>query len=161
MSVPFRLLIIEDSQDDVELLLREVRRAGFAPESLQVDTADSLKAALDGEAWDIILADFSLPHFSGTEALTIVRQRGLDTPFIFVSGSIGEDTAVRAMKAGAQDYLIKGNLRRLGPAIERELRDSELRRDRAHEVSERKRAEERLRKLSRAVEQSANLVVIT
>jgi PAS domain S-box-containing protein len=161
MAVPLQLLIIEDSHDDVELLLLEIRRAGFEPDCTHVDTAGGLKAALDRKTWDVILADFSLPHFSGTEALAIVRQRGLDTPFIFVSGSIGEDTAVRAMKAGAQDYLIKGNLRRLGPAIERELRDSELRRDRAHEVAERRRAEERLRKLSRAVEQSANLVVIT
>ncbi|QEX20469.1 hypothetical protein FRZ61_03860 [Hypericibacter adhaerens] len=161
MAVPLQVLIVEDSGDDVDLLLLEIARAGFKADHEVVETADGLKAALDRRAWDIILADFSLPKFSGTEALKIVRGRGLDTPFIFVSGSIGEDTAVMAMKAGAQDYLIKGNLRRLGPAIERELRDSELRRARAEERAERHRAEERLRKLSRAVEQSANLVAIT
>jgi PAS domain S-box-containing protein len=161
MAVPLQVLIVEDSADDVALLLLEIKRAGFEPQYEHVETAEGLKAALARRTWDIILADFSLPRFSGTEALKIVREQGLETPFIFVSGSIGEDTAVSAMKAGAQDYLIKGNLRRLGPAIERELRDSELRRDRAHELAERKRAEERLRKLSRAVEQSANLVVIT
>jgi PAS domain S-box-containing protein len=161
MALPLQLLIVEDSEDDAELLLMEVRRAGFDPEHERVDTAEALKAALERRSWDIILADFSLPRFSGSDALKIVRERGLETPYIFVSGSIGEDTAVAAMKAGAQDYLIKGNLRRLGPAIERELRDSELRRGRVHDLAERKRAEERLRKLSRAVEQSANLVVIT
>jgi PAS domain S-box-containing protein len=161
MAVPLQLLIVEDSNDDVDLLLLEIRRAGFEPDYEHVDTAEGLTAALDRRPWDIILADFSLPRFSGRDALRILRERGLDTPFIFVSGSIGEDTAVTAMKAGAQDYLIKGNLRRLGPAIERELRDSDLRRERARELAERKRSEERLRILSRAVEQSANLVVIT
>ena len=161
MAVPLQVLIVEDAADDVALLLMEIKRAGFEPQYEHVETAEGLKAALAGRDWDIVLADFSLPRFSGTEALKIVRGQGLDTPFIFVSGSIGEDTAVMAMKAGAQDYLIKGNLRRLGPAIERELRDSELRRARARELAEHKKAEDLLRKLSRAVEQSANLVVIT
>jgi PAS domain S-box-containing protein len=161
MAVPLQVLIIEDSPDDADLLRLEIARAGFEPHHQRVDTAEGLRAALARQSWDIILADFSLPRFSGSDALKIVREQGLETPLIFVSGSIGEDTAVAAMKAGAQDYLLKGNLRRLGPAIERELRDSELRRDRARDLAERRRAEERLRTLSRAVEQSANMVAIT
>jgi two-component system cell cycle sensor histidine kinase/response regulator CckA len=154
VASPLRVLIVEDSPDDCELILRELRRGGFAPEHLRVDTSDELAAALRRQAWDVIIADYSMPRFSGTDALALVRDLGCDTPFIFVSGTIGEDTAVRAMRGGAQDYMIKGNIGRLVPAIERELREIEGRRARA-------RAEDRLRKLSRAVEHSANLVIIT
>jgi PAS domain S-box-containing protein len=151
---PLYVLIVEDSEDDADLLVRELRRAGYELVYQRVDTAEGLHAALAGQVWDLVLADYSMPSFSGTQALAVVRSRGLDVPFIFVSGTIGEDTAVAAMKAGAQDYLTKGNLKRLAPAIERELRETEVRRERS-------RAEEKLKKLSRAVEQSANLVIIT
>jgi PAS domain S-box-containing protein len=130
MSTPLRVLIAEDSEDDALLLVRELRRAGFDPEHERVENAAAMQAALDRQTWDLVIGDYSMPHFSGTAALALLRERDPDLPFIFVSGTIGEDVAVEAMKAGAQDYISKGNLRRLAPAIERELRDAEARRER-------------------------------
>src|SRR6266513_554683 len=111
MRVPLRVLIAEDSEDDARLLLRELQRAGFDPAYERVDSAISMQAALDRQAWDLVIGDYSMPTFSGPAALALLRARDLDTPFIFVSGTIGEDVAVEAMKAGAQDFLTKGNLR--------------------------------------------------
>jgi len=128
--VPLRVLIAEDSDDDARLLLAELQRAGFEAASERVDNPSAMRAALDRQAWDLVIGDYSMPAFSGPAALALLRERDLDTPFIFVSGTIGEDVAVEAMKAGAQDFLTKGNLRRLIPAIERELRDAEVRRER-------------------------------
>src|SRR5690348_10911289 len=128
--VPLRVLIAEDSDDDARLLLAELQRAGFEPASERVDNSTAMRAALDRQAWDLVIGDYSMPAFSGPAALALLRERDLDTPFIFVSGTIGEDVAVEAMKAGAQDFLTKGNLRRLIPAIQRELRDTEVRRER-------------------------------
>src|SRR2546421_3532159 len=130
MHVPLRVLIAEDSEDDARLLLRELQRAGYAPTHERVDNPAAMTAALDRHGWDLVIGDYSMPAFSGPAALALLRARDLDTPFIFVSGTIGEDVAVEAMKAGAQDFLTKGNLRRLVPAIERELRDAEVRRER-------------------------------
>ena len=130
VRVPLRVLIAEDSEDDARLLLRELERAGFDPAHERVDSASAMQAALDRHPWDLVIGDYSMPEFSGPAALALLRARDLDTPFIFVSGTIGEDVAVEAMKAGAQDFLTKGNLRRLIPAIERELRDAEVRRER-------------------------------
>ena len=129
MSTPLRLLIVEDSEDDALLLLRELRKGGFEPRWQRIDTADELVTALDREQWDLVIADFSMPQFSGTDALALLRARDADLPFIFVSGTIGEEVAVAAMKTGAHDYVMKGNLRRLVPAIERELRDADMRRE--------------------------------
>ena len=129
MSTPLRVLFVEDSDDDARLLVREVKRGGFEPEWERVETADELLAALDRGPWDVVISDFTIPGFSGTEALAMLRARDPDLPFIFVSGTIGEDLAVGAMKAGARDYIMKGNLRRLVPAIERELREAATRRD--------------------------------
>ncbi|MFZ5790002.1 MAG: PAS domain S-box protein [Pseudomonadota bacterium] len=147
MRTPLRLLIVEDSEDDTALLLRELRRAGHEIGHRRVDTAAGLAAALDTQEWDVILADYTMPRFSGTEALSIVRSRGLDTPFLFVSGSMGEDIAVAAMKAGAQDYLVKGNLGRLVPAVERELREARVRRERAQAEAARRLADARFRQI--------------
>ena len=130
MRVPLRVLIAEDSEDDARLLLRELQQAGYQPTYERVDTAAAMSSALDRHAWDLVIGDYSMPAFSGPAALALLRARDLDTPFIFVSGTIGEDVAVEAMKAGAQDFLTKGNLRRLIPAIQRELRDTEARRER-------------------------------
>jgi diguanylate cyclase (GGDEF)-like protein len=127
MGTPLRLLIVEDSEDDARLLVREVRHGGFEPAWERVETATALGDALDRQPWDIVISDFTIPGFSGTEALALLRARDPDLPFIFVSGTIGEDVAVGAMKAGAHDYIMKGNLRRLVPAIERELREAVLR----------------------------------
>ena len=154
MSIPLRVLIIEDSVEDTELLVRELRRGGYKPNYRRVDTPEDMGSALADQEWDIIFADYSMPRFTGDDALAMVRGSGLDVPFIFVSGTIGEDVAVAAMKAGAQDYVMKGNLKRLTPAIEREVREARLRREKA-------RAEERLHKLSLAVEQSSNIIIIT
>src|SRR6266446_1081087 len=123
MSTPLRMLMVEDSETDAELLAHELRRAGFALEFERVDSAAALEAALDRVTWDIIIGDNSMPGFSGTEALSLLRSRGLDIPFIFVSGTMGEDLAARALDAGAGDALEKGNLRRLMPVIRRELRE--------------------------------------
>src|SRR5436309_880938 len=128
VRVPLRVLIAEDSEDDARLLLRELQRAGFDPAYERVESPTAMQAALDRQAWDLVIGDYSMPAFSGPAALALLRACDLDTPFIFVSGTIGEDVAVEAMKAGAQDFLTKGNLRRLIPAIERELRDADVRR---------------------------------
>src|SRR3989454_11352304 len=130
MRVPLRVLIAEDSEDDTRLLLRELQQAGYQPTYERVDTPAAMATALDRHAWDLVIGDYSMPAFSGPAALALLRARDPDTPFIFVSGTIGEDVAVEAMKAGAQDFLTKGNLKRLIPAIQRELRDTEVRRER-------------------------------
>jgi PAS domain S-box-containing protein len=130
MNPHLRVLIVEDSEDDRLLMLRELRRLDDCVESLRVETAAQMQAALDRESWDLILSDYSLPAFNAPEALQLMQRNRLDLPFIIVSGTIGEETAVAAMKAGAHDYLSKSNLARLVPAIERELRDAEERRKR-------------------------------
>lgn len=131
MDEPLRVLIIEDDDDDASLLERELRRTGPRLVSRRVQTAEAMTAALDDQPWDVVLADYALPTFSAPEALALLRRRGLDVPFVIVSGTIGEETAVAAMRAGAHDYLMKGNLARLGPVIQRELREAEGRRQRA------------------------------
>ncbi len=141
MTVPLRVLIVEDSAADAELLLRELRRGGYAPECERVETPEGLDAVLARQSWDLVISDYAMPCFNGLQALKRVKQNGRDIPFILVSGSIGEDIAVAAMKAGAQDYIMKDNIARLIPAIERELKEAEVRR-------ERWRAEERSRYLA-------------
>jgi len=130
VSVQLRVLIAEDSEDDARLLVRELERAGYQPTYERVDSPAAMELALNGHSWDLVIGDYSMPGFSGPAALAMLRARDPDTPFIFVSGTIGEDVAVEAMKAGAQDFLTKGNLRRLTPAIARELRDAAVRRER-------------------------------
>jgi two-component system, cell cycle sensor histidine kinase and response regulator CckA len=129
VPAPLRVLFIEDSEDDAELQIRLLRQAGYDVLHERVDSPQNLALALE-RPWDIIISDHSMPHFRGTEALKMVRDKGLDAPFIFVSGTIGEDSAVAALKVGAQDYLMKSNLGRLIPAVQRELRESEERRQR-------------------------------
>ena len=141
MGQPIRLLIVEDSEDGAALLVRELRHGGYEPTFERVETAEAMRNALDKQTWDIIIADYTMPGFSAIAALTLFKESGLDLPFIIVSGTIGEDTAVEAMKAGAHDYLMKGNLRRLVPAIKRELKEAEVRRGR-------RQADEQLKYLS-------------
>lgn len=131
MGVPLRILIVEDSEDDAALIVRKLEDGGYAPLVTRVDTADAMNAALDRQTWDVILADYALPQFSAPAALKLAQGRGLDVPFIVVSGTIGEETAVGAMKAGAHDYFTKRNLTRLSVAVERELREAEVRRARS------------------------------
>ncbi len=117
-----RLLLVEDSTDDADLLVLELRRRGFPlAHHLRVETAEEMTAALESRDWDLVISDHQMPTFSAFEALEILKNHDLDIPFIIVSGAIGEDTAVRAMRAGAHDYILKGNLARLLPAIRREL----------------------------------------
>lgn len=122
-----RVLIIEDSKDDLLLLLRELRRGGYEPIYQQVSTQAEMEIALQSQEWDLIIADYVMPHFSGMDALKLMKEKELDLPFILLSGNISEDIAVQAMKAGAHDYIVKGNLARLLPAIARELREATMR----------------------------------
>jgi len=128
MGLPLRILIVEDSEDDLFLLLHELRKGGYSPEYVSLCTADAMKAALAEREWDIITSDYNMPGFSALAALDILKNSNLDLPFIVVSGKIGEDQAVAAMKAGAHDYVMKQNLSRLTPAIEREIREAGERR---------------------------------
>lgn len=127
MKTPLRVLIIEDSEFDAQMMVNILRKGGYDPTVARVETADQLHAALAKGQWEVILADYNLPNWNALAALKIAQDSGLDLPFIIVSGGIGEDVAVEAMKAGAHDYLMKGNLNRLAPAVERELREAGVR----------------------------------
>ncbi len=131
MGAPLRVLLVEDSENDALLLLRELKRGGYEPSSMRVDNAVEMEAALEDRTFDLVISDHSMPSFNSLAALDLVRGKGfVDLPFIIVSGRIGEDAAVSAMKAGAHDYIMKDNLARLNSAIERELGDAEVRRSR-------------------------------
>ncbi len=125
---PIRVLIVEDSEFDARILVNTLRQGGYDPTFQRVETAESMREALASGGWEIILSDYNLPVFSAPEALRILQDTGLDLPFVIISGGIGEDIAVAAMKAGAHDYLMKGNLARLIPAVEREMREAATRR---------------------------------
>src|ERR671927_720640 len=141
MGAPLTVLLVEDSEDDALLLVRTLRRGGYDPTWERVDTARAMETALDERSWDLVVSDHSMPAFSSSAALRLLRRKGFeDLPFIIVSGQIGEDTAVAAMKSGAHDYLMKDNLARLNSAIERELREADVRR-------ERRKAEEKYRSI--------------
>lgn len=146
---PLNLLLIEDSEDDAALLLYFLEQGGFEPHYQRVETLAQFEAALNSQSWDLILADYNLPRFSGLAALKRLQEMALDIPFILVSGAIGEETAVTAMKAGAHDYLLKDNLARLAPAVDRELKEAESRQCR------RKAEEERTRLLQELEEAKA------
>jgi two-component system cell cycle sensor histidine kinase/response regulator CckA len=130
MSSSLRVLIVEDSEYDAQLLVYELRQGGYVPVYERVDNCEAMASALDRQEWDLVIADYVMPHFSGLDALKLVQDRGIDIPFIIVSGKIGEEVAVQAMKAGAHDYLLKDNLTRLNFAIDRELREAAVRRER-------------------------------
>ncbi len=130
MSIPLAVLIVEDTESDAQLIIRALKKAGYEITFEQVETAAQMRAALKKQTWDIVISDYSLPQFNGPAALRLLQETGLDSPFIAVSGTIGEETAVDMMKAGAHDYLMKGNLARLVPAVERELAQAEERRAR-------------------------------
>jgi PAS domain S-box-containing protein len=125
--IPIQVLIIEDSPKDAALLIRELAKAGYEPHAVRVDSAAALRAALDGAAWDLCLADYVVPSFGVLEALAIVRERGLDMPFIIVSGVASDEAGVTAMRAGAHDFIAKDRLARLGAAVARELSEAEVR----------------------------------
>src|SRR5580658_130060 len=137
MPQPLHVLIAEDNLDDAKLVVRELRRAGFEPEWHRVEDEEGFLAGLDRSP-DLILSDYSMPEFDGLRALELVRQRGLSIPFIIVSGTIGEEMAVAAMKKGASDYLLKDRLARLGSAVRHVLEQRKL-------LQEQQKAQEALR----------------
>ncbi len=145
MGKPLRVLIVEDSEDDCLLLLRELRRGGYDPLYERVQRPEAMAAALAEQEWEIIIADYTMPYFDALAALDLLRRSGKDIPFVISSGSIGEETAVAAMKRGASDYLLKDNLTRLNSVIERELRDAEDRRARRRAEEALRQSEARLR----------------
>jgi PAS domain S-box-containing protein/putative nucleotidyltransferase with HDIG domain len=139
MERPLRVLIVEDSEDDTLLVIRVLKRGGYDPVYERVETEEGMVSALSGGPWDVILCDYMMPRFSALRALELFKESGIDIPFIIVSGSIGEEIAVEAMRAGAHDYIMKDRLQRLVPAIERELREADSR-------VKRKQAEDSLRR---------------
>ena len=145
------LLIVEDSANDAMLLLAELKRKGQAVVHQRVETRDDYLTALRAKSWDAVISDYVLPQFSGPEALLVLRQEGFETPFIMVSGIYGEEEAVRMMKAGANDYVMKGSLSRLAPALQREMLAAQERRGR-------KRAEGAMQFLASIVESSADAI---
>lgn len=129
MKPQLHVLLIDDSPEDADLVILELKKE-FDPVHARVDKGPALEAALKEKTWDIIIADFVMPQFSGLAALKMVQQHDLDTPFVIISGNVGEEVAVEAMKAGAHDYLIKNKLTRLIPAVKREIREAAIRHQR-------------------------------
>ena len=152
LNEPLKVLIVEDSEQDAALILKELQKAGFSPVHKRVESFQEMTHALDGQDWDVVLSDYIMPGFNGLDALKLLRERCPDLPFIMVSGRIGEDIAVEAMKAGAHDYIMKGNLKRLAPAIERELAEAANRKMRVQAEEELKRSATELRALAQLKE---------
>ena len=132
MKTPLKVLVVEDREADAIMLMLELNRGGFNPDYLRVETGADMKKALLTQEWDLILADFKLPEFSGPEALQIYKESGKILPFITVSCTLSEEAAVDSLKAGAHDFISKTNLARLVPAVKRELLNAVIRRERVH-----------------------------
>lgn len=147
MKTIVRILIVEDSEDDALLMLHHIKKGNYDIQYERIETAEKMAALLRDTSWDIVLSDYSMPHFSGLDALSLLKESGLDIPFIVISGTIGEDVAVEAMRAGAQDYIMKDNLQRLLPAVERELREAKSRSEKKRLEAEHRRAEQEREKL--------------
>ena len=147
MKRQLRVLVVEDSEFDAHVMVNLLRRAGYDPYMERVETGASLSESVSSKTWDLILADYNLPGFNALDALKITQAAHLDIPFIIVSGGIGEDIAVAAMKAGAHDYLMKGNLHRLAPVVERELREASIRSEQRQAKRALQESEERYRLL--------------
>src|SRR6266568_7239378 len=126
---PLRILYVEDSEMDVILAVKSLQRQGYEPTFDRVEEPGTMATALKTQPWDVIISDYSMPAFSGPAALQIFQESGLDIPFLVVSGTLGEEAAVAMMKAGAHDYILKDNLARLAPAVERELAAAAVRRE--------------------------------
>ncbi|MGZ5499486.1 MAG: response regulator, partial [Candidatus Aminicenantales bacterium] len=130
MATTLNVLIVEDSEDDALLIVNGLRRGGYDPRWERVESPEGMRDALARRTWDLVISDYLMPQFDGFAALDSYKTSGQDAPFIIVSGNIGEDIAVDAMRAGAHDYIMKDNLRRLVPAVDRELREVDVRRAR-------------------------------
>lgn len=145
MNTSLAVLIVEDSESDAQFIVRLLNKAGYEVISEQVETAEQMYSALEKRIWDVVISDYSLPRFNGSAALDLLMKKQLDTPFIVVSGVIGEENAVAMMKAGAHDYLRKDNLARLIPAVKRELEQAEIRRERKQAEQSLRESEEKYR----------------
>lgn len=152
-----RLLLVEDSEDDALLLLREMQKGGYEPDCLRVETEKQMRDALESREWDVIVCDYTLPGFGAPQALTLVKESGRDIPFIIYSGTIGEDAAVACVKNGAEDFVLKGHYVRLIPAIQRSMREAESRRGRLEAEEARHATEERYRNL---IEQLPDALIV-
>ncbi|HWH72594.1 MAG TPA: PAS domain S-box protein [Candidatus Sulfotelmatobacter sp.] len=148
MSQPLRILLVEDSRDDAELLLRELRRGGYQPLWERVESAQAMRRALENSSWDLVISDYVMPGFDGLEALALVQAMHLEVPFLLVSGHIGEEMAVAALKTGANDYLMKDRLARLVPTVRRTLQEAETRRAHRQANDALRQSEERFRQLA-------------
>src|SRR5882724_2939746 len=146
MTESLQVLLVEDSEDDAELISLTLKRGGLRAAIHRVETRESMEEALDDRSWDVIVADYSMPRFSMREALDIVRGKSLDIPFLIVSATILEEDAIQAMRDGAHDFIMKDRLARLPPAVERELRDAAVRRERRM-LEERVRQNQRMESL--------------
>jgi signal transduction histidine kinase len=148
MSKSLCVLLVEDSEKDALLIAHELRSHGYTLQLKRVQKEEPFVAALKDRSWDLIIADYSLPQFGAMGALSLLQKSGLDLPFIIVSGAIGEETAVAAMKAGAHDYIMKDKLARLVPALERELREAIVRRERKQAEADLRNSRDQLRALA-------------
>ena len=156
-DISIRVLMVEDSEDDALLIIRNLKKGGYEPVYERVETAAEMKKALKEKQWDIILCDYSLPKFSGPSAIALLKKTNIDIPLIMVTGTIGEATAVECMRLGAQDYIMKGNLSRLCPAIARELEDAEVRK-KEKQIEEKLRYEEQ--RFRAFVENSSDIITL-
>ena len=158
MSEPLRLLQVEDSVIDAALIEGTLTKAGYTVYCERVVNAKEMRAALARQPWDLIIADYRLPHFDAPSALLLLHQSGHDIPFMVVSGAMGDELAVAIMKSGAQDYLLKDNLARLGPAVEREIRDVRTRRERQQVKEALNESEERFTEKEAAFDRQTELL---
>ncbi|NQV01172.1 MAG: response regulator [Bacteroidia bacterium] len=142
-----KLLLVEDNDTDALLVVRQLKKEGFEVDHLQVKTREEMEKAFSDESWDLVISDYSLPGFGGKDALELFNSKNLDIPFILVSGTVGEDIAVTIMKGGANDYLMKTHLHRLGPAVTRELEETQVKRDKKRIESVLTQTEKRFQRL--------------
>jgi sigma-B regulation protein RsbU (phosphoserine phosphatase) len=151
MEKPLRLLMVEDSDDDAQMIIRTLTKGGYDPLFQRVETAEAMRRALKEKSWDIIFSDYSLPQFSGLKAIAVWKETAPDLPLIILSGIIGEETAVECMRLGVQDYIMKGNLSRLVPVVERELFEAGERRQNKLTEQDLWESEERFRQVSQTI----------
>jgi len=143
-----KILIAEDSEDDALLLISRIKKDGFDPVYKRVDSLEAMRAALDKKEWNLVLSDYDMHDFSGLDALNLLRQKNSEIPFIIISGTVGEDVAVKTMRKGANDYLMKDNLARLVPSIKRELQETEIKKEHREALDELVRSEKRFKELA-------------
>jgi two-component system, cell cycle sensor histidine kinase and response regulator CckA len=153
VSQTLRVLLVEDNPDDAKIMLRELNHAGFETIPLRVETEAAFLESLHGD-FDLILADYTMPEFDGLRALALLKMNGLQVPFIFVSGTVGEDIAVEAINRGAADYLLKDRLARLGPAVHRALEQRRLRQEREQAQEALRASEELFRQLAENIDEA-------